>query len=254
MTDVGNIFFCSKIATDSWSRCVLIKANDKEKPTIKNKNYVLMGEKCKNGGSFLGFKPPKMNQVTFESDHLVEGEDLKSYSNILSLNNCISLCQITQKCEAYEYLSENSSDDWNKNICHLKYRVTGLKPSNKPNVISGFAPYICQTSTMPGNEAIGQNIASIKSLGLQDCILKCQQTRNCVGFSFSNKMRSCFVKASIEYFREAEGFTSGRACFHPPTYNISNNMKLLASAKENVPGRVDHESFLNFHVIKLPNL
>ena len=137
---------CSKIPTDSWSRCVLITAN-KEPPTMKDKNYVLSGEKCRNGGSFLGFDPPILNKVTRERGKEIIGSDLKSFSNIKSIKLCIDLCHKTRKCEGYEYLlGDGSEAAWRSNVCNLKFKVTGLRPSETPNIISGYCQYVCKTS------------------------------------------------------------------------------------------------------------
>ena len=224
--------FFSKIPTDSWSRCVLVSAHDKDEPQLKNKNYVLSGEKCKDGESFVGFDPPRLDRVSREPGTTVLGSDLVSYSNIQTLDTCIATCHQTRGCEAYEYIGEDSEDDWNKNICHLKYKVSGLKESGNAKIISGYSYHICKTSRRKETEAIGQNIAAARSLQLEDCISLCLETEGCVGYSYSLKMRLCFAKGSIEQFQEAEGFTSGRACFRPSTF--SNSSILMSDSSKTV--------------------
>ena len=130
---------------------------------MKDKNYVLSGEKCRNGGSFLGFDPPILNKVTREHGKEIIGSDLKSFSNIKSIKLCIDLCHKTRKCEGYEYLlGDGSEAAWQSNVCNLKFKVTGLRPSENPNIISGYCHYVCKTSTMKDHEAVGQNIAAVK--------------------------------------------------------------------------------------------
>ena len=104
-------FYYSKIPTDSWSRCVLVSSSAKD-VIMKNKNYVLSGAKCKDQSK--RFDPPRVSSVTKERGMMMDGSDLKSYSNILTLDSCISLCHATRRCQGYEYLGEDSGDQWNK--------------------------------------------------------------------------------------------------------------------------------------------
>ena len=204
---------------------------------MKDKNYVLSGEKCRNGGSVLGFDPPILNKVTRESGKEILGSDLKSFSNIKSIKLCIDLCHKTRKCEGYEYLlADGSEAAWQSNVCNLKFKVTGLRPSETPNIISGYCQYVCKTSTMKDHEAVGQNIAAIKIYELGDCIESCKKTEGCVGYSYSHKSRLCFIKASIKYFQEAPEFTSGRACYQPPTYLNTSLLTSGSEVKVNVAG------------------
>ena len=185
---------------------------------MKNKNYVLSGEKCRKGGSFIGYEPPTLETVTREHQKQIIGSDLKSFSNIRSLELCVDLCHKTRKCQGYEYLSDDSVDEWQKNICNLKYKVTGLKSSRTQNIIAGYSQHVCIASELKEHEAIGQNIATAKCDQLVECISVCKKTESCVGFSYSHKARLCFIKASVKYFQEDPGSTSGSACYQPQTF------------------------------------
>ena len=113
-------YYYSKIPTDPWSRCVLVSSS-KNNPVIrKNKNYVLSGDKC--SGQSQVYDPPRVDPVTQQRGMSLIGADLKSFSNIVTLTDCISLCHLTKHCQGYEYVGDGD-DQWNKNVCHLKYQA-----------------------------------------------------------------------------------------------------------------------------------
>ena len=214
-------YYYSKIPADSWSRCVLVSAaRSYNKPQIVNKDFVLSGQRCKIKAGQADFQPQQVEKVTREAGKSVVGSDLKSYSNISSVEICIDICHKTEGCEAYQYLGGAGTDDWKGNICHVKYKVRGLKVTeDSSNLISGYSYFVCNTTKLEQNQAVGQNLLAVKSADPSDCVERCLETEDCVGYSFSHKHRLCFIKSSLEYFQEKEGFTSGRACYRPPTYS-----------------------------------
>ena len=208
-------FYYSKIPSDDWSRCVLVSATDR--PEIINKDFVLSGARCK---TLSGQKESQIvDKVTREVGMSVIGSDLKSYSNITSLDICIDICHKTEGCQAYQYVGDQGTNDWAGNICHVKYKVTEMKQTENNNQISGYSYFVCHTTKLEQNEAVGQNLKAVKCPESRDCVDICLKTEDCVGYSFSHKNRLCFVKSSLEYFTEREGFTSGHACYRPPTYS-----------------------------------
>ena len=225
-------FYFSKIPTDSWSRCVLVKSGNAKKPTMNNKNYVLSGDKCSMKQMTNELRPQQMNKLQIHNGTKVVSEDLKSFSDVDSLESCINLCHHTEKCEAFEYHGEGLQVQWNKNSCNLKYKVTGFEISTSPDIVSGKASFVCQTRTFKNQEAIGQNIAVEKFKKLENCIDTCHKTEECHGFSYYHKQKLCFIKASVRHYQETEGVTSGRACYHPPTYVNTS----LADVSVNAPG------------------
>ena len=214
-------YYYSKIPADSWSRCVLVKAGrTSSRPQIVNKDFVLSGPRCKTKAGQAGFEPQQVEKVTRSAGMSVVGSDLKSYSNITSVELCIDICHKTEGCEAYQYLGGTGTGDWKGNICHVKYKVRGLtETADSSNLVSGYSYFVCNTTTLRQSQAVGQNLLAVKSPDPDDCVARCLETEDCVGFSFSHKHRLCFIKSSLEYFQEKEGFTSGRACYRPPTYS-----------------------------------
>ena len=210
-------FYYSKIPADTWSRCVLL--SPRNSPERVNKNFVLSGERCRARQGQREEEPQRVERVTREVGMSVVGSDLKSYSNISSVDLCIDICHKTERCEAYQHVGGSGGSGWEGNICHVKYKVTGLKKAESDDIVSGYSYYVCNVTTLKHNEAIGQNLRAVKSADPSECVEVCLQTVDCVGFSFSHKHRLCFVKSSLEQFKEREGFTSGSACYRPPTYS-----------------------------------
>lgn len=135
-------------------------------------------------------------------------------------------------CVGYEYYPEDYPDIWNKKICNLKKYLNGFV--NAPFVTAGKSFYVCSTSQYTEDHAaIGQNIRSLKvhsnndikwsnnilqASETQACLESCLHTAGCVGFSFTEKSRSCLLKSNIEYFQYERGSVSGQACFRPMSF------------------------------------
>ena len=210
-------YYYSKIVKDPWARCILL--SQKGKTRKRNKQYVMSGRKCKNL-EMLNDTPPLVEKVTKERNKSIIGKDLITVKNISSVERCIDVCHKTPYCAGYEYLGEDQEDIWKRNICNLKSSIESY--NTQVSITSGLSYFICSTTHLADREAIGQNLRSFKCSSSETCLKACTETEGCVGYSQSDKLKVCVLKANIEYFQEADRVTSGQACYRPPTFtNIS---------------------------------
>ena len=177
------------------------------------------GKSCKKV-SPLANAGPNLTLVTNLQNSAVLGDSLMTFKNIENPEECINLCHMTRRCEAYEYFSENYPDIWKKKLCNLKRSVEGFH--EEPFVTSGRSFYVCSRTEFPDQEAVGQNIGSLKVNNSQHCSEACQTTPGCVGYTRQNS--SCFLKSNIEYFQYLPSSKSEQVCYRPPGYvNMSVN-------------------------------
>ena len=206
-------FFYSKIPDDLWSKCILIYGGTDIKK--RNSQYVISGQNCKNRLQIENSKPT-IRRVSKERNSAVVGEHLVTLKKIKSVEACIDACHKTKECVGYEYYPETFPDIWNKEICNLQKSVEDFR--YEMFVTSGYSFYVCTRSHFADQEAIGQNLLTFKSTNQTMCLESCTQTPGCVGYSQSDKLQSCSLKANIEYFQYLEGVYSGEACYTPNSY------------------------------------
>ena len=200
-------------------------------PVLRNKNYVVSGAACAGGGGVPG-PAPRLEVVTRVPGQRVVGEDLRNYADIRTAAECAALCHRARGCEAYEHVGAVPGDPWHSHVCRLKHAVRGLAASTSPGIVSGYAPYVCRTSVLEQREAIGQNLAAVRSADTAACVALCRAAPGCVGFSFSRGARLCFLKAEVKYVQAAAGVTAGRACYSPPSLSNSS----VSAARASVAG------------------
>ena len=181
--------------------------------------HTFSGKSCKKI-SPVASAGPNLTLVSRHQNSALIGGSLRTFKNIENPEECINLCHMTKRCEGYEYYSENYPDIWKKKICNLKRSAEGFL--EEPFVTSGRSFYVCLRTEFHDQEAVGQNIGSLRVNNSQQCSEACQATPGCVGFTQQNS--SCFLKSNIEYLQYLPKSKSEQVCYRPPSYvNMSVN-------------------------------
>ena len=180
---------------------------------MRNVTFTFSGKSCKKNSPVAG-AGPNLTLVTILKDSAVDGESLMTFKNIENPEECINLCHMTKRCMGYEYFSENYPDIWKKKICNLKKTVEGFL--EEPFVTAGRSFYVCSRSEFPDQEAVGQNLGSLKVNNSQQCSEACQGTPGCVGYTQQNS--TCFLKSNIESYQYLPNSKSEQVCYRPPSY------------------------------------
>ena len=181
--------------------------------------HTFSGKSCKKISPVVN-AGPNITLVTSQQNSGLSGDPLITYKNTGSAEECINLCHMTRRCVGYEYFSQHYPDIWKKKICNLKRSVRGF--INKPFVTSGRSFYVCSRAQFPSQEAMGQNLGSLRVSSDLECSERCEKTPGCVGYTQINS--SCFLKSNIDQFQYLPNAMTEQVCYRPPTYvNMSVN-------------------------------